>query len=355
MVKQFDYTGNTINGYGILNAEHFKDDVIFNESYIVFGELKSDENIHACYNLTVFGNMSAKKIIVNGSLIVFGNITSDYVKVQKDIFCNGNVDVGELNGYANVFAKAVNSTQIFCGNKMIVDETININELCEVENIMVACEGIIGSGRLKVKNAVANDFFEFTGTVEGKVFEIYAMEKNMQLSGISTIEEKQKTVDDYTYEYRKSYYGVEKQIFNTAEIKDPNQLLNLLSKLVINKVSFDDIYEQFKKIIDYSYRGDINNIYDYLIIINADNKLPLSLRNYETVSDVFDVMLKNAKDKLNKMSFSVNSSKQFAEAVTIATQYKDYLAEDYEFIMDSVFSSIGIKYNTVKKFYVRCD
>lgn len=348
MVTQFDYTENVINGYGILSAEHFNDDVIFNESYIVFGEFVSDENIHACYDLTVFGSICAKKITVNGSLIVFGNITSEYVQVQKDIFCNGNIDVKELNGFANITAKSVNSTIIFCGNKIIVDETINIEELCEVDNIMVACEGIIGSGRLKVKNAVANDFFEFTGNVEGKVFEIYAMENNKLMSNISPLYVQQKKVDDYTFDYRKSYDKVLEQISNIALIEEEDQLLSSLEKFTFDKVSFNDIYEQFKLIIEYSYRHDIDNIYDYLIIVKSDNEMPVTLKNYETVSGVFDVILKNAKVKLNELSFAVNSSMKFAEAVNIATRYKEYLAEDYEFIMNAIFSSIGIKYNTVK-------
>jgi hypothetical protein len=349
MVTQFDYTKDVINGYGILSAKHFSDDVIFNESYIVFGEFASDGNIHACYDLTVFGSISAKKITVNGSLRVFGSITSDYVQVQKDIFCNANINVKELNGYDNIFAKAVNSAQIFCGNKMLVNETINIDELCEVDNIMVACEGIIGRGSLKVKNAVANDYFEFIGTVQGNVFEIYEMESNMKIPENISIVREQKALDDYAYDCRKSYGEVQKQISNIALIEDEEQLISALEKLTFDKASFNNIYEQFKLIIDYSYRNEIDNIYDYLIIAKSDNELPAALKKYETVSGVFDVIFRNAKVKLSELNFAVNSSTQFAEAIHIAAKYKEYLAGDYDFIMDAIFSSIGIKYNTVRK------
>lgn len=348
MIRQFDKSENSINGYGILIAEHFDDAVIFNESYIVFGDFVSDENIHACYDLTVFGNISAEKITVNGCLKVFGNMTSDYVEVQKNIFCSGDVIVKELIVYSNIYAKSINSVQILCGDKMIVDETINIDKLCEVDNIMVACEGIIGSGILKVKNAVANDYFEFTGSVDGKVIEIYAMGNKLMEVTTPYIVEQQKSIDDCAFEYAKVYSDIQNQISNISLTEDEEQLLGSLSKFAIDKVSFNNILSQFKLIIEYSYKHDIDNIYDYLIIVKADNELPMYLKKYETVSGVFEVIFENAKGRLNELRFYVNSSFKFAEAINIATQYQNYLGQDFEYIMDAIFLSIGIKYNTVK-------
>ena len=72
---QYDGESGSIAGKNIIEAFEGNDSVIFNESYIIIGEHTEALKIHAMYDLTIMGDVTAQECVVNGSLTVIGKVS----------------------------------------------------------------------------------------------------------------------------------------------------------------------------------------------------------------------------------------------------------------------------------------
>lgn len=354
MTVQFDFSDHKVAGFNIAKGTNYDQDLIFNESYMVLGELQTSKHIYATYNLFVVGDLHAKQITVKGMLFVTGDINATNLEVQKNICCNGRINVKEISGFQDIFSNEINCNKLYCGKNIIAMTTICTEKSLVAEESVVVGEGIIGRGEFRSANAVIKDFFDFDGEVSGQVFEISTLNTTVGNSG-----ENERTFPSTTSlpmaELVQLYFDFKMEIFNkieyAASIEEEEGLIRILSELVADTTeSFSNILWKFNEVVSYSYKNKITNIYDFLVLIQAKDILPDSLCNYETVSGVFDEMLINAQERLHDLEFSVSSQSQFANALKIAVDYRDSLGEtNYEIIMNKIFSSIGILFGTVKK------
>ena len=69
-------------------------------------------------------------------------------------------------------AKDIVCHTISCSGNIIARGTIDISESLETAGSVMTGEGIIGVGCFSARNAVAPEFFEFSGDVSGKVVEL---------------------------------------------------------------------------------------------------------------------------------------------------------------------------------------
>ena len=88
---QYDGESGSIAGKNIVEAFEGNDSVIFNESYIIIGEHTEALKIHAMYDLTIMGDVTAQECVVNGSLTVIGNARIKNITCQNGFICKGDL------------------------------------------------------------------------------------------------------------------------------------------------------------------------------------------------------------------------------------------------------------------------
>lgn len=59
-----------------------------------------------------------------------------------------------------------------CDGNALIRTTIDIERYARIDKTIVAYEGVIGEGSFSAKNAIANEYFEFSGDIEGKIVEL---------------------------------------------------------------------------------------------------------------------------------------------------------------------------------------
>lgn len=345
-VIQFDTSETRIGDQNILESYESNQTLVFNESYTIIGNVMEAKKIHACYNLTVVGDLRVQEIEVKGSLTVLGNIYASQVVCQNDLCCKGKIEIdkGDIGG--DIIAEALTSKDLYCGGNAIVQTTIDI-EKSTTEKAMIAGEGIIGAGDFSAQNAIAVEYFEYSGDVKGKVLE---------LDTETTFGEKELQADLDECSFAK-LMDCAKTVLNreilVAGEEDEETLLDFLHNVGAEAdVNVQEWYDIFNRVINISYQDSIENFRDYLILFYAQKILPKEIQGYETVEHIFEKPFEDAQAEGIELPFTVSDIKEFEITLRIVLLYYDELGYSKDELLDKMFQSIGIKYSTVGSFFV---
>lgn len=343
-VIQFDTSSLVVGGKNIAEASRGDQKLIYNESYTVIGNKLAAPSVFACYDLTVIGDLEAEEIEVRGNLCVIGNIKASRISCLKSLICSGRIDADELISN-DITANNITCKKVSCTGSIIVSDTIDSGESLYVENNVMAGAGIIGGGQFSAQNAVATEFFEFDGDVEGKVVE---MDTDSSF-GEARVERVAKELNlDETIAHLREIAAME---LHNAGVVDEIRLLAYLQELSAKDVSlFTDWGYLTAYLVELSYLDRISNLRDYLYIIMAKKILPKEITGYETLEHVFGQLLEDAKKRLQHLPFHADNVTEFAYSLRIVDSCERDLGLDKEEILDSIFQSVGIKYKTVKSF-----
>lgn len=341
-IIEYNTASVVCGGANIIEAFVTSDSIRFNESYIIVGKLLRADEIHAMYDLTIMGDVQAKKLIVNGRLHVAGDLDVECIQCTHGITCTGKIQCKQLVCDMDVVTTMIDADAMEVFGSLLVSTSINVDEDCQVERNILAGEGFSGSGRIKADNVMAVDYFDFDGTVSARVFEMETMYKEIQKV---LQEEQEKSFNEISLETlvddMKQFYDrcVDKIIENEEET-----IINLLEECAaIQRESFSEIAFLFGEVVRISYLDKIENLMDYLLVICASNVFPEKLICYETIEHVFSQFLEEVE--IDELQFAVNNIYEFMIALKVIDKY---FPEDEE-IADKVFSFIGIRYKTVKK------
>lgn len=273
---QYDGESGSIAGKNIIEAFEGNDSVIFNESYIIIGEYTEALKIHAMYDLTIMGDVTAQECVVNGSLTVIGNARIKNITCQNGFICKGDLYSEKVYVGGNLIADSVVCDELICDGNAAIQTTANINQVAQIAKTIVACEGIMGAGKFTAQNAIANEYFEFDGDYEGKILEL----------------ETDETICDTVPQNSDSYDTVEDVIalankklteeYGKCSSLDEEQLidhLRFLSGIENKELKVLPIVEPlFSKLADLSYKSRIETIEEYLTDRGGARRGPVRLR-----------------------------------------------------------------------------
>lgn len=342
LFRQYDKSDTIIGGKNIIEAFETNDIVIFNESYTIIGEKTSAMKISATYDLTIIGNIAVDEIIVNGNLTVTGDISAKKLTCANSLICQGNIHVDYLY-VGSVIANSIKCIEFVCDENALIKTTIDIDEASKTEKTMVACEGIIGAGSFVALNAVANEYFEFSGNIQGKIIELESSTMSGEVSteiGLSKI-----SIED-TLQQVENRIKEEYKIRCTQDEDAISELLKILSTNSLHNLSdFSKVFEILTKI---SYQNEIDDFGDYLIVIYAKNILPSEIYRYETIEHIDSLMLPKAEKNLEDLRFNPKSAEHISMCINIAMMYADSIPVANDIVLDKIYSSIGLRYTTVK-------
>lgn len=341
---QFDTSDSVLDGENIAQAVETDKEVCFNESYTVIGKKLQAAKIYATYDLSVLGDLCADNVEINGDLLVDGNIKAKYLRCRR-LVCTGKVNVNSLFCVEDIMAKSVTVDDIETQGSAIVLDSFNVSDTCEVERNVIAGEGISGSGKMTIENAMVGDYFDFDGDISGHYFEISTMfseDSNKTSNEEKTGDSNYDTFADELNDFLKRFTN------RVIEMEEDDIIVQLRECAEYQKISFDEMEYLFEEIDRISYYNEITNLRDYLLIRYAEFRFPQQFREYETISHVFTTLLENTD--VEKLQYSANSLLELAMSLRIITAIYESTFDEYA---DKIFSFIGLKYSFVNKQFAR--
>lgn len=345
--RQYDTSNTIVGDRNILEAFKCEDIVFFNESYLVIGTETQACVIRAAYDLTIIGNLSASEIQINGTLTVIGNIVAEKINCSNSLVCQGSLTADTIYVGADLIADSVKCTEFLCDGNAVIRTTIDIDKSARIEKTVVACEGIVGGGMFAATHAIANEYFEFDGDVEGNIMELETATtiSEISLPMSTTADSFERPIDEVLTkiaERLRSEYGRIKEL-------DEHALLELTQKLSSSGLGeLDDMSNLFEQLTQISHKDEINDLGDYLVIEYAKKKLPSEVYCYESIKLIDSTLLPKATANLEDLEFIPSSVDKIAQALRIIMQLKDDLPLSVDTLCDKVFSSIGLRFSTVK-------
>lgn len=347
---QFDGETESIAGKNVIEAFEGNDSVIFNETYIIIGKHTEALKIHAMYDLTIMGDVTAQECVINGSLTIIGNAHITNLTCHNGFICKGDLYSEKIFVGGDIMANSVVCDELICDGNAVV-QTTTINQIAQIAKTMVACEGIMGSGKFSAQNAIANEYFEFDGEYEGKILEL---ETDATIS--NTVSQKDvscETIEEIigmanqklTEEYGKFPSLDEEQLIKHLRSWNGIESKELKNLPIIGLL--------FSKLVEMSYQNKIETIEDYLTVLVAKEMLPDEVFTYESIDHIGRLYLPKARDEVVGLVFEPTSIEQFARVLSIAVKFEQDLSDDWEVLMDKIFESVGLKYSTVSSMIQR--
>ncbi|WP_270641905.1 hypothetical protein [Paraclostridium sordellii] len=254
--------------------------IIFNEDFIVIGNLKSEKNIFAMGELIVIGDIECKSIYVTKDFLSVGEIVSEVVEVEgctktldKSILTN--IPVSKIVNYENDESKLDEVIKVpnnLDYEKMLLKEEVERKDLNEIYKRYLSKKGDLVEGKIcniNEEKAIV-DLGDIEASIDIDTREISIGMKicsyiksvilyNTELSIILENKDRSYITKVINRELSKNKYDLSKVYFKNIEIgKDGNILVTMLSEQF--KDSSLKIIEQ--KIAKYFYKKNIKlNLY----------------------------------------------------------------------------------------------
>ena len=342
---QYDGEASCIAGKNVIEAFEGNDSIIFNETYMIVGEHTNALKIHAMYDLTIIGDVTAQECVINGSLTIIGDAHIANLTCYNTFICKGNLHADKIYVGRNIIVGSIDCDDIICDGNVVLQTTANINQNAKIGKTMVACEGIMGAGTFSAINAIANEYFEFDGEYEGKILEL---ETDATISNTVPVKAAPcETIEDIINLANKKL----EEEYDKCPDLDEEEIIKHLKKLGAiqsRELKFLPIVEPlFTKLTEISYQDRIETIDEYLTVLMAQKMLPTEVYKYESVDHVGKLFLPKAQNEIDELGFEPCTIEQFSRVLSMAVKFEEVLSADWEILMDKVFESIGLKYSTV--------
>ena len=345
---QFNSGDHVLGNKNVAEAVTTDGDIVFNESYIVVGGSLEASTIHATYDLDVMTDVVAGRISVNGNLFVKGDIEADEIICRGYFYCTGEVRVNKCNLGSHAMVGSVIGKEVYAAGELFIKTTIDTDSSLEVDGLVVAGEGIMGDGSFMAKAAIANEYFEFSGKNNSKVFEISEMEFT-EVSASENDNDSHGDINEMTIENAIDTFNkvLDKSINEWSQFEEA-EFIGEVRKVAESMCDLQMIDRVVDTVIALSYERQIENFKDYLYVLCAKNSFPDGMTKYDTLQPVIEDMLNEATYKIDKMDYKAKNIQELAVSLFALKYYYEQLPISVEEAADKIFSSIGIRYSTVE-------
>ena len=232
-----------------------------------------------------------------------------------------------------------------CSGNILLQSIAEVEQSVQSEGMLVAGEGVIGQGELLTSNVITGEYFDFEGSIGGKVVDLG--EEGFEYSP-TVSKESDKNSEMLLSELCSA---IDEDIKEAGQI-DEDSLRDLVRKISeMDAKSWNEWNYVLSNIIDISYMTSITNLKDYLIVVYADRMLPESIKTYETIDHVFQRLLPDARKQCSELSYKAKDTREFAFSIHVVDKCSDCMDIEIDEVLDRVFQSVGIKYSTVKYFF----
>lgn len=342
-----------------------KDLIKIDSTSVFLRNLCTSDNINANYSLIVLGNIEANEVSILKDLICIGNIKCKRLEVTGECKCFNQIDANEVHiGNNLVISEGVIKNGGQVGGNLIIDRAVDVSGDLHINKNVIANEGTFGDGIIDCKNIIANDFIE--NDVKCKNINYILEDSSRYKVNKESTQEPSIYGFDSLYDFVESkdfsQYIDNKNKFINNQIKKwftdieskykYNEIEEILSKLSKLSPIFKKSYLLFKDILDFSYNDKIDKLDIFIKLLDYKRQLPKYISNISICRDMFGVFLEAQRKNIKEMDLStIKTHREFTKLLNQVENIKKYLSKDeYFYILDKIYSHIGIKTSMVKRF-----
>ena len=339
---EIDDTDYIIGGNKIWEFNDSYDKLSFNSSFCVVGKNIRVSRIRASYDLIIMGDVQVAEVIdVKGNLFVYGKIEADTIIVGNEFTCNSKVVAKRVEAGANIIVKELKCNDAVCGGNIIAGNDIDVK--CVKTSRAILSGGGIYSDNIYSQNTIAVDLIECDGERVGNIIDLsdstIPIQVQAQKSGESLRDLDYRIIKEIAKSIQEKY---------GSSVSDISNYLQRVAKLEVSKLcDMNSAYQYLTEIIELR---SISNLRDYIILQCCKNTLMLELLNDPIIRRGYERLDVITVADVKAMEFKARDIGDFVFCLKIVNEQKDMFDNMQELILDKIFQSIGIKYNTVRGF-----
>lgn len=339
---EIDDTDYIIGGNKIWEFNDSYDKLSFNSSFCVIGKNIRVSRIRAIYDLIIIGDVQVAEVIeVKGNLFVCGKIEANAIIVGNEFTCSSKVVANRVEAGTNILVKDIKCNDVVCGGNIMAENDIDVK--CVKTNRTILSGGGIYSDNIYSQNTIAVDLIECDGERVGNIIDLsdstIPIQAQVQKSGES--------LRDLDYRIIKEIAKLIQEKYGSS-VGDISNYLKHVAKLEASKLcDMNSAYQYLTEIIELS---SISNLRDYIILQYCKNTLMLELLNNPIIRRGYERLDVVTVADVRAMEFKARDLGDFVFCLKIVNEQQDMFDNMQELILDKIFQSIGIKYNTVREF-----
>ena len=338
---EIDDTNNILGGNRIWEFDEEHDKLSFNSSFCMVGKKIKVSRIRATYDLIIMGDVQVTDVIeVKGNLIVYGNIEANAINVGNDFTCNSKVVAESVEVGANIMVKDFKCKETICGGNILAENDVDVKLIKTNRSILSG--GGIYSDKIYAQNSIAVDLVE-CGECVGNIYDLSDIGVPTQVqpknSNESLIDLDCRIIKEITKSIQENY---------ASSISDIKNYLQRVAKLDMSKIC--DMTSAYQYLVEIMNLGSISNLRDYIILQYCKKILMPELLNNPIICSGYERLDVITVGDIPLMEFKAKDMNDFVFCLKIVNEQIDMFYNMKELILDKIFQSIGIKYNTVKGF-----
>lgn len=321
------------------------EDISFESSFIVLGNVITSFQTLANYDLYVLGDLKAEKVRVKRNLYVFGDVIAKDISVGGNFECRGETvsESLEIGGDMRAYGLELNGGVI--NGNLAVSGSLVIQEELTVKNELICYEGIIGVGKCTANNIIVKDYISNVKTEANSVV-IFAQlvdqhdEDGQDGFGLINGEE----IEKISFEDQKNINDVS-QLFTNINTKLLDRFENYVNSVELHH-DYDSIArifeglrvipnlslytENYHKILRLSELVRIETIEDFIILLNLKSTTPKFLYKISIVADVLNNFFEEQKKNVTKMQI-INCRRESLIQQLFFLEQRKYLLNENEY------------------------
>lgn len=331
-------------------------------STILFNDIKTTNDILVNYSLTSFSNIYAKKIVVQKDLICYGDITCENLEVYGEIKCYGVLDVKNIEVSENAIIGGGILEKGRFDNNLIIIESLEVVTELKTDGNIICNEGILGDGIVECNKIIANDYIEVEVLNNSEEVILGENPRNNEMN-LDVLQRLESAKDIQEYLDSKDYYNIINILHLTCDkiknmiplLEDDfeyEEIIEILSKLSSLSSEFDSDKIIFKNVLDLSEVIHMDDLVMFLKLVNYRRIASSHIREISLCNDMLNNFVNKELLKIYEMNVdSIETHSDFVNALNLLEKNKEFFNEvQYMYIINTVYSKIGIKANMLKKF-----
>ena len=330
-IEYYSSDGDSRNITTVINTT---EDLRFKESFIVSGGVINANDIYANYDLKILGDLNANNVTILGNLYVSGRICVNKLVCSNNVTCEGSIEANEIIVDELIFCENIVSSSLLA-HAVMVKESVDVTGTINIKGTLYAADGIIGEGNLEVENAISLHYIDFSGEVDGNIYDL-SSEPDVEIEDQHDNKEVELTIGEKARSIIKELQCLEEDEF----VEKVKELGRELPNLQVTDFLID-------RVIELTYKSKIDNLTDYLIAFWAMKEFPTEVQEYETIKPVLTDMIKAVDSKCTELPFISKDPEDIAYSLYVINRYRKHFSDKYESLADTIFSRIGIRYKTV--------
>lgn len=325
------------------------EDLHFETSYILIGDIFTTKNILCNHSLIVLGKLEGCNIITKEDLVCFSSVKANDIVVSKDFIALKDVKSVNLNISGKMFVSELQTKgNLLVQKETAIFKTAFIEGKADIVGDLMCFEGLSGTGYLNARQVFVKDYcdLELHHSAYICLNENYSSNTtssknlnwcNIDLSSLETeIIDTVNIIHKLSISIEKSFDGVEKNL-DWEEIKYKLMLMRKISPFL------ETCYDAFEKIMEISNLTKVVTVEEFIKIMQLKKRTPKVLYNISLVRDVLENFFNIQRKRVSDLKVVSTKREDLIFYLSLLEQNKDVIdKKEYDKLFKIIFMRLRL-------------